>query len=41
VQVFRDLVWPVLFPKVRLEGAQTVYVLNVEAGTEVWATKLR
>ena len=40
VQVFRDLVWPVRFPGVRLRGEQTLYVLDVERGTEVWTTKL-
>lgn len=40
VQAFRDLVWPVRFPGVRLGGEQTLYVLDVEHGTEVWATKI-
>lgn len=40
VQVFRDLVWPVRFPGVRLRGEQTLYLLDIEHGTEVWATKI-
>lgn len=40
VQIFRDLVWPVRFPGVSLRGEQTLYLLDVEHGTEVWATKI-
>ncbi len=40
VQIFRDLVWPVLFPAVELRGEQTLYVVNVERGSEFWATKV-
>ena len=40
VQIFGDIVWPVRFPGVALEGEQTLYVLDVDDGTEFWATKL-
>jgi hypothetical protein len=40
VQIFRDLVWPVRFPGIELAGEQTFYVLDVEHGTEFWATKV-
>jgi hypothetical protein len=40
LQVFRDLVWPVRFPGVHLRGEQTLYVVDVEHGDEVWATKI-
>ena len=40
VQIFRDLVWPIRFPGIKLAGEQTLYVLDVEHGTEVWATKV-
>jgi hypothetical protein len=39
VQVFLDLVWPIRFPGIKLAGEQTLYVLDVEQGTEMWATK--
>lgn len=40
VQIFRDLVWPVRFPGIDLAGEQTLYVLDIEHGTEFWATKV-
>jgi hypothetical protein len=40
VQLFRDLVWPIRFPGVKLAGKQTLYVLDVEHGTEMWATQI-
>jgi hypothetical protein len=40
VQIFRDLVWPIRFPGIKLAGEQTLYVLDVEHGTEMWATKI-
>lgn len=40
VQIFRDLVWPVRFPGIELPSEQTLYVLDVEYGSEVWATKV-
>lgn len=40
VQIFRDLVWPIRFPGIKLAGEQTLYVLDVEHGTEMWATKV-
>ena len=39
VQLFRDLVWPVRFPRVQLAGEQTLYVLDLEESTEWWATQ--
>jgi hypothetical protein len=38
--VFRDLCWPVRFPG-RLRGLQTLYCLDLEQGSEYWATSLR
>lgn len=40
VQIFRDLVWPVRFPGVRLRGEQTFYMIDLERGSEFWASKL-
>jgi HNH endonuclease len=40
VQLFRDLAWPIRFPGIKLAGEQTLYVLDVEHGTEMWATKV-
>jgi hypothetical protein len=40
VQIFRDLVWPVRFPAIELAGEQTLYMHDVEHGTEVWATRV-
>lgn len=40
VQIFRDLVWPIRFPGIKLAGEQTLYMLDVEYGTEVWATRV-
>ena len=40
VQIFRDLVWPIRFPRIKLAGNQTLYVLDVEQGNEIWATKV-
>jgi len=40
VQIFRDLVWPIRFPGIKLAGDQTLYVLDVEQGSEIWATRV-
>lgn len=40
VQIFGDLVWPVRFPGVVLEGERTLYELDVEHDAEAWASTL-
>lgn len=40
LQIFRDLVWPVSFPGVALDGAQTLYRIDLEKSEEWWCTRL-
>jgi HNH endonuclease len=40
VQIFRDLAWPVDFPGIKLGGEQTLYVIDLEQGRELWCSKL-
>jgi len=39
LQVFRDITWPVEFPGVHLGGKQTLYVIDLEHGHELWCSK--
>lgn len=40
LQIFRDLVWPVRFPGITLQGEQTRYRIDLENSEEWWCTKL-
>ena len=38
--VFRDLTWPIDFPRVRIGGDQMLYVVDLENRWERWCSKL-
>jgi hypothetical protein len=40
VQIFRSRVWPVHFSGARLDGEQTLYVIDLERGEERWCSKV-